>query len=419
MAILEGLFALYGVINGAAGLVEAKNEIEAKAAIDQARAHIESLQAQARSERDQAKREGDRVAQTAAEATLAKLAALERRTNLRRLGRQSALEHERWRKDKRDGYVANSIGGRIFGWVGGHFGGAQKTAIAEGGKMGFAKSVDSGAQGIEVNTEALLASILDDTEDIRPLPEELGAYLARESYRRVLKDNPQLAGEDRDEVFAFMCSQARKDLERLMRSVMTNEQVEAIRAANDELCKQQYASGTLDAQGDLREAHSLMTQRQVRLHYTQGGEVTGTFEVKIEANDRRLAEFAEGIGEAAGGAAAGGLDWGSAKKKKPKGPTKIPKEIKGCKLTGTFMFALEGTHDGDTSMSGTATQPAGNGFTLECPGKSKKIPATEVIKGKLSWSAKDRGADISVTISLGELRFKGDVPSGREPSTSP
>lgn len=408
MAILEVLFALKGVVSGAAGLVEAKTEIDRKAAIDEARAHMQRLEDEARAEQAKAKREGDTMRETEAKARLARLGALKRRTNLRRLAAQVDRSHERWRDEKREAYFTDWLGGKIFGRLGGMFQGNTKVVVEEGGKMGFSANPSKG--GIKVNTEALLASIIEETESYHPLPGELGEYLAREAYRKVLRDNPQLNHEDRGEVQTFLCTQAQKDLDRLMRQVMSNDDVEAVSAAREQLCSQQYASGTLDAQGTLKDAHPLLTQRQVRLHYTQGGAVSGTFELKLEANAQRLAELADAIGEAAGSAAAGSL--GSSSKKKA-GPVEVPKELKGCKLTGKFTFALEGSHDGDTSMSGAVTGTDGDEIKLSCPGKTKTLQRGELVKGKMSWSGTDRGADIAVTVTLGEHVFKGNIPSGR------
>lgn len=412
---LTALFALHGVINGVGNLAEAHDEVSRKHAIDAARQHIVAMKRQARARRDAASREGNPVAKAAADATLSQLAALERRTDLRRLGDQVDAVHERWRSQRQKDTVAGWAGKVIFGKLGSYFSGGTKTVVSEGGNMGFSSS-PSGADRIQVDTEALLASLLEETDAIRPLPSEVGEYLARETYREVLRDNPQLAGETNAEVSAFVCTQAGKELDRLLRSVLTHADVEAVVAAREALCAQNYASGTLDGVGSARQAHPLLTQRQVRLRYTQGGPVEGTFELQLEANDEQLAEFVDGIGEAAGSAAAGALDLGTPKDE-PTDPVEVPDEIKGCKLTGKFTFVLEGTHDGDTAMSGTLEEKLGDPGKLKvkCPGRTKelKMDRKDMVKGAMTWSAKDRGADLEVTVLLGDIKFRGNIKSGR------
>ncbi len=397
----------FKVATTAIGTKQGLDEQARKEAMDQARQVMLQLEADAKAAKREAQSRKDAVATARAEARLARLRSLERRTDLRRLGDRVDDAHARWKDHAQRSAVADQAGGWFFGKLGAFFGGAKERAIDAGSTLGMWQQGNATApQSSGINSQHLLDSILAGTDELQRLPDNASEYLARELYRKVLRENPQMAHEDPSEVYTFMCKQAGAELDAMMRASTNNEDAEVIRHAREDLCSRHLATGTLNLQGEAAKAQPLLTQRQIRLSWTQGGEVTGTLEIQIEAGPEILDDFARGIGEAAGGAAAAAVGGGSDKGSKNQEPL-------NCRIDGRMVFDVEGRHDGQSKITGSLTLRPGATLVGGCKGERKSMEPGKLAKGPAKLTGTDLGQEFSLRVSWGDFVLAGQVSSGR------
>ena len=385
---------IYAVYTTAAGIADAESDYEKRRLADEVTHMMVQAKAAARERRDAADERGDAVERAAADALLAELGALERRTNVYREADKVRAASERFRDSGKRDFVRDKIVGETLGV----FGRISQVATDFAGWLYEAAKGPPKREQTPAQMRELYERIVRERDDYVALPDKLGGYLARETYRRVLRDNGQLEGVDPATVFSFACDQAKAELDRELRSALGQQEAEVIIAAQQSLCTARSASGSLDLGGQIHFLQRWLPQRQLRMSYTQGGDVVGTVDIEVAISSQDMMP----IIEAASAAAASAVPLSSQDKKEL--------EKHSCSARGTIKLRLEGTHDGESKMSGTATAlPRESTLRVVCKGKSEAVNWGALSKGRQVFTAVDRGEDVKVDIEVGMLVLSGHI----------
>ncbi|MCB9660151.1 MAG: hypothetical protein H6726_21080 [Sandaracinaceae bacterium] len=390
--------------------VRSASDIESRrSAVQEMRRVLDESEALVRAARERAERERDIEARARAELALDQLRLVRARTNPAALQRDVESTYESFREA--------GVRSAVLGLA------PETYGVVELFEAAVAVSTER-----EADLWPLVERVRDATDALRerrPLPSEVGEYLAAIALEDTLRDNPQLAGEDDAAARqAFLCAQVQQRLRGAIAGSADLDAQRGMQAAIGRACAQGRLGGELNLPMSDFPAGTRVVTNDVSLRLGEEDDgatpVSGEARFQLRMEGEGLAEFRESFEQLAAGVGAGAavVASGGAVRDTPTTRTVGDDSAAGCHLEVDVVVALHGSARG-ASMRGTA-RPERAQLVLACPGRTREQTIGNLRFG--DWRATRAGDGWRLTMTVNGQTVTATVGSagatGAAPSAS-